>query len=107
MLQMWETCFKFVICRKTTSITCNITKFRNGHFPTSSCTPVSLEIYFHSELVSQMNKNYFFTLPKWYLEVSLQPELTTNINTTAKYVYLILLTLQIKNISDNSNKVTI
>lgn len=21
MLQMWETCFKFVICRKTTSIT--------------------------------------------------------------------------------------
>lgn len=76
-------------------------------FSTPSCTPVSLEIHFHSELVSQMNKNYFLTLQKWYLEVPLQPVLITNINTIAKYLYLIPLTLQIRNISDNSNKVAI
>lgn len=76
-------------------------------FSMPSCTPVSLEIHFHSELVSQMNKNYFLTLQKWYLEVPLQPVLITNINTIAKYLYLIPLTLQIRNISDNSNKVAI
>lgn len=76
-------------------------------FSTPSCTPVSLEIHFHSELVSQMNKNYFLTLQKRYLEVPLQPVLITNINTIAKYLYLIPLTLQIRNISDNSNKVAI
>lgn len=76
-------------------------------FSTPSCTPVSLEIHFHSELVSQMNNNYFLTLQKWYLEVPLQPVLITNINTIAKYLYLIPLTLQIRNISDNSNKVAI
>lgn len=62
--QVWEKCLKAVAGTEATRNPWNITKVNNEHFPTYSSTQLRLEMYFHGELVSQMKKNYFFTLQK-------------------------------------------